>query len=160
MSSGMFGLPKGNLGSDINCIVSKSSSVFTNAASGTEVAIPNFLIDFPASGEYPVIIEFVPDGSSAQAAVIEAVTGPQLIAGLSLFRDGIDIGRPYVRSNVSVDPSIRVATPSSSFRFVDFPSKGTHQYLVKLRNDSNGTCSIEATKMIVREDRSIRYKQL
>ena len=157
--SGMFGLPKGNLGSDVNYIISKSCGVVTNPTNPSYLDITNHEIVFPASGEYPVIIEFVPVSADLEAQ-LECVTGPQLIGGIRIQRNGVNIGTQYVRSNVSVDPNIRVATPIGSFRFIDFPSKGTHTYKAQLYNESNGSCFVQNAKMVVREDRSIRYKQL
>lgn len=158
----LLGLPQGSLGSPINCAVSSSSGAVALNTGGYG-DVNNMSCTIYATGDYPVVIRFIPDGTSNESVINASVTtgtAPQAV--FKLLRNGTNVGQCNVKtSEYNTNSNKDNNFPPGILFFMDFPSKGTWTY--KLQGYANSTAgtpsgSVSYVKMVVYEDRNLIYK--
>lgn len=161
MHRNLLGLPQGQLGNPINCVVGTASTNFTTASSS--ITATGCSVTIYASGDYPIRISFQPVSGST-AAVVGTITGNSLNmeATVYLYRNGTAISKVTMGTqgaSAGVNLSASFAAPSL-LNYIDFPTKGICVYDVRVSYDGDGA-GVAAWKQVspvAFEDRNLVYK--
>ena len=159
----MLGIPQGMLGSPINCVVSASSGSFTTASSSA-VDVTNLSCQIASSGDYPLHIRLIPDGSTSSSQILcgsSGGTGTAPECHVYILRNGTVICDFYQLYEPVGTGNPSVCVPVSSVSTLDFPTKGMQTYKVQVKcNAGGGTPEVRMynAKLVVYEDRSLIYK--